>query len=51
MALLLIVLIILLLGGGALLGFILKSFIAFGLLGIIALAVIIWMLVGGPRRA
>lgn len=50
MALLLIILIILLIGGGALLGFIVKSFIAFGVLGIIALALIIYLLLG-PSRA
>ena len=50
MALLLIILIILLLGGVGLLTFIVKSFIAAGILGIIALALIIYLLLG-PRRA
>jgi hypothetical protein len=48
-ALLLIILIILLVGGAGILGLIVKSFLAAGLLGVIALAVIIWMLVGRSR--
>ena len=50
MLLLLIILLILLVGGAGLLGFIVKSFIAAGILGIIALAVLIWLLIG-PARA
>jgi hypothetical protein len=49
-ALLLIILIILLLGGAGLLTFIVKSFIAAGIVGIIALALIIYLLLV-PRRA
>ena len=50
MALLLIILLIVLVGGAGLLGFIVKSFIAAGLLGILALAVLIWLL-ASPLRA
>jgi hypothetical protein len=50
MALLLIILLILLVGGAGLLGFIVKSFVAAGLLGILALALLVWLLVG-PARA
>jgi hypothetical protein len=50
MVLLLIILLILLIGGAGLLGFIIKSFIAAGVLGILALALLIWLLVG-PSRA
>jgi hypothetical protein len=48
--LLLVILLILLVGGAGLLGFIVKSFIAAGLIGILALALLIWLLVG-PARA
>jgi hypothetical protein len=50
MALLLIILLILLIGGAGLLTFIVKSFVAAGILGIIALAVIIALLLR-PRAA
>jgi hypothetical protein len=45
MALLLILLLILLIGGTGLLAFIVKSFIAAGIVGIIALALLIYLLV------
>jgi len=51
MALILAILIILLIGGAGLLTFIVKSFVAAGILGIIALALIIYVLVGSGRRA
>jgi hypothetical protein len=47
--LLLIILIILLVGGAALLGAIVKTFIGAGILGIIALALLIWLLLGPSR--
>jgi hypothetical protein len=50
LVLLLIILLVLLVGGAGLLGFIVKSFLAAGLLGIVALALLIWLLVG-PARA
>jgi hypothetical protein len=50
MALLLVILIILLIGGTGLLAFIVKSFIAAGIIGIIALALLIYLLLGVPRR-
>jgi hypothetical protein len=49
-ALLLIIVIILLIGGAGLLGLIVKSFVAAGLLGIVALGALIWLLLG-PARA
>ncbi len=45
MALLLIILIILLIGGAAVLGAIVKVFVGAGILGIIALILLIWLLV------
>jgi hypothetical protein len=49
MVLLLVILLILLVGGAALLGAIVKTFIGAGILGIIALALLIWLLVGPAR--
>lgn len=51
MALLLAILLIILIGGTGLLAFVVKSFIAAGLVGIIALALVIYLLAGGTRRA
>ncbi len=51
MILLLVILLILLLGGAALLGAIVKTFIGAGILGILALAVLIWLLIGPARSA
>jgi hypothetical protein len=48
-ALLLIILVVLLIGGAGLLVFIIKSFVAAGLLGIIALALLVWLLLGHAR--
>ena len=51
MALLLVIIVVLLIGGAGLLGFIVKSFIAAGIIGIIALVLIIYVLLGPMRRA
>ena len=51
MALILAILIVILIGGVGLLTFIVKSFIAAGILGIIALALIIYLLIGSGRRS
>ena len=51
MALLLVILILLLVGGTGLLAFVVQSFVAAGILGIIALALIIFLLIGGSSRA
>lgn len=51
MALLLIILIILLVGGTGLLAFVVKSFLAAGLVGIILLALLIYVLLGRSRTA
>ena len=47
--LLLIILLILLVGGTGLLAFLVKSFIAAGIVGIIALALLVWLLLGAGR--
>ncbi|HZU76847.1 MAG TPA: DUF3309 domain-containing protein [Dehalococcoidia bacterium] len=49
MLLLLVILLVLLVGGVGLLAFIVKSFIAAGILGILALAVLIALLLGPVR--
>jgi hypothetical protein len=51
MALLIVILILLLLGGTGLLVFVVKSFLAAGILGIILLALLIYVLIGRPRAA
>lgn len=47
--LLLIILVLLLIGGGGLLVFVVKSFVAAGIVGIILLGLLIYMLVGRGR--
>lgn len=51
MALILVILILLLVGGTGLLAFVVKSFLAAGIVGIILLALIIYLLVGRTRTA
>jgi hypothetical protein len=49
MILLLVILIVLLIGGAGLLAFLVKSILAAGLLGILAIVLLIWLLIGRAR--
>lgn len=51
MALLVVILILLLIGGVGLLTFIVKSFLAAGILGVVLLALLIYVLLIRPSRA
>ena len=51
MALLIVILILLLVGGTGLLAFVVKSFLAAGIVGVILLALLIYVLLGRLRAA